>query len=185
MQHYAPAASYADDDSSPEGDPTDAALLRSSCDVPARERTRLEAEVTRVLPFDRERRIASVVVSSAAGVTSYTHGAPEAVLARVTARFGPAGTELPVGPDERAEVEALVNEWARKGLRVIALARCATGALGLEQATLCGRTELMSRSEQNLVLVGLLGLADPPRSEVAAALRASAGRGRHDHHDHG
>jgi magnesium-transporting ATPase (P-type) len=62
----------------------------------------------------------------------------------------------------RAEVLALVTSWAHEGLRVLAFADRALG----------GPADQLSRSqvEQDLTLLGLVAMVDPPRPEVAAAV---------------
>jgi Ca2+-transporting ATPase len=154
------------------GDPTDAALLR----VWAAHRAEVEAagralETLRVVPFDRERKLATVLTSGALGVISHSHGAPEALIERARWALSENAEEVELTDDARAELSVLVDEWASDGLRVIALARAARDAVSLEQATILEREALLSKVEQDMVLVGLLGIADPPRSEVRAALQ--------------
>ncbi len=166
----APGARVADDGSI-RGDPTDAALLRvwhahrdaaasAGCDL----------ETLRVVPFDRERKMVTVVTSSDRGVESHSHGAPEAVLARSSQVLGAAAEARPLDDEARVQLTRRVEEWAALGLRVIAVARARAGVVTLEEATLLEREALLDRVEHEMVLVGLLGIADPPRPEVALAL---------------
>ena len=125
------------------GDPMEAAI-----DVLAR-RAGLDTEALRekasvVFPFDPRRRRMSV----AAEGRFVTKGAPDAVLPRCS--------DLDDGAAERA-VDAMVA----RGLRVLAV------------ATRDLPTPLPQRAddaETDLRLVGLLGLHDPPRDDVADAL---------------
>ncbi|WP_069173963.1 cation-translocating P-type ATPase [Streptomyces griseus] len=108
--------------------------------------------------FDPRIRLMSVLTSPPGpGDRSLliTKGAPEAVLARV-AGSGGARSEEVVRTTRAAE------DMAREGMRVLAVATRAfpSGSLPL------GREE----AESDLEILGLVGLYDPPRPEVAAAV---------------
>ncbi|NKQ55998.1 magnesium-translocating P-type ATPase [Amycolatopsis sp. K13G38] len=134
--------------SNPDGDPLDTALWES----PAAHRFdtagwRKIAE----LPFDHERRMASVLVEGE-GRMLVTKGAPEAVLARCS----------DVPPSARTALDA---EFAA-GNRVVAVAvRPATGSA------------VTAADERDLRLVGLLVFLDAPKRGAADALRRLAGLG--------
>jgi Mg2+-importing ATPase len=104
----------------------------------------------RVLPFDHERRLVSVLVRDAAtaALTLVAKGAPEAVLARCRSN---------VTDDVR---ESLQAEFA-SGNRVVALA---TRPVATDH-------DLSAADEQDLDLVGFLVFLDPPKSDAAASLR--------------
>jgi magnesium-transporting ATPase (P-type) len=98
-------------------------------------------------PFDPHRRRMSVVV----GDELLVKGAPDAVLPRCTAATAGAEAEL--------------DRLAAAGLRVLAVAHRRLGpAVGLDGST--GADDL----ERDLELLGLVGLQDPPRPGVGAAL---------------
>jgi calcium-translocating P-type ATPase len=104
-----------------------------------------QAPVTRRYPFDSQRRRMSVM----AGPMLYVKGAPDDMLPRCwNAAESGAATAL----------EALTA----RGLRVLAVAVGDGGRLA-DDAT-------ADDAERDLRLVGLLGLEDPPRSEVREAL---------------
>ena len=129
-----------------EGDPMEAAL-----DVFAR-RLGVEVEVdaaihpvTRRFPFTPHRRRMSLV----AGDRLLVKGAPEVVLPLC---------------ESAGAAETIVEDMARRGLRVLAVARRV-----VEDPTLLGSAEQV---EQDLELLGLVGLEDPPRSGVSESLAA-------------
>jgi magnesium-transporting ATPase (P-type) len=129
----------------PRGDPMEAALdafARRAGLSPEEERRR-EPDRRR-FPFDPRRRRMSVLV----GNRVLVKGAPDAVLPRC------------VRGHEGAE-QALEG-FAQRGLRVLAVAarEAADDPTDAEQA------------EHDLTLLGLLGLEDPPRPEVAASIEA-------------
>ncbi|EME55344.1 P-type HAD superfamily ATPase [Rhodococcus ruber BKS 20-38] len=110
--------------------------------------------VTRRFVFDPRRRRESVVV----GGRLLLKGAPDAVLPRCA----DAGELI-----DRAE-EALAD-MASRGLRVLAVAR--------RTLTDPGAVTDPDLAERDLELLGLLGMEDPPRIAVPAALRAARGAG--------
>jgi calcium-translocating P-type ATPase len=132
----------------PRGDPMEAALVTLA------NRLGLDPEGDRTArpdrarhPFDPHRRRMSVVV----GDELLVKGAPDAVLPRCTAATTGAGTEL--------------DRLAADGLRVLAVAR----------RRLAPSDDLLDASEvdeleRDLELLGLVGLQDPPRPGVGAAL---------------
>lgn len=107
--------------------------------------TQTAGGVTKVFPFDPRRRRMSAVVDG----TLHVKGAPDAVLPRCV---NPQG----------AEVE--VQRMAVRGLRVIAVARRAVGEIGSSVQA--------DEIEAELELLGLLGIEDPPRPEVAQSIAA-------------
>ncbi|HET7540619.1 MAG TPA: cation-transporting P-type ATPase [Polyangiaceae bacterium] len=127
------------------GDPMEAALhalsLRLGIDLATEERA--APELTR-FAFDPRRRLMSVVTSDAV----FTKGAPDAVFERCT--------------QVAAAARRAAAHMAERGLRVIAVAQRATSGQALPSSA--------SEAEAALELLGLIGLADPPRREVKAAL---------------
>jgi Ca2+-transporting ATPase len=138
------------------GDPTESALLTAALargiDPDALRRARPRQ---RELPFDSRRRRMSVVVASGdadaagGGLEAITKGAPQEVIEHCEGEQGPA--------------LAAAARLASQGYRVLAVARRrGDGSL------LGARAEAL---EHGLELVGLVGLYDPPRPEVAEAIR--------------
>lgn len=127
----------------------DAAARRLSGRPAAPEET---SSVLRRFSFDPERRRESVLTSEELIVK----GAPDAVLPLCTG-----------GGLDRAA--AVVIELAGEGLRVLAVAR-----RGARQVAADDDAE---GAEQDLELMGLLGLQDPARPGVAASIEAARGAG--------
>jgi calcium-translocating P-type ATPase len=151
-------------DGEPSGDPTEIALLRAAAklgvrtDPAARERGR-----RREFRFDPTLKLMSTIDERDGALWVDAKGAPEALLERCKRILGEAGDERPLAAEDRARVERMVEDNARKGLRVLALARRAIPA-GEESPT------EREQAEQNLCLVGLAAMIDPPRPEVADAV---------------
>ncbi len=122
--------------------------------------TTLHREILPTPPLPREReRAGGEGASEDSGVIAYTKGAPERLLPLCRARLD-GGREAPF---DRAKMDAVVERMAADGLRVLAVACRRFPALP-------ARVEAQD-IETDLVLLGLVGLMDPPRPEVEAAVR--------------
>ena len=149
--------------SAPTGDPTEVALLElaAACglDVSA---SRREAARRRVFRFDPRLKLMTTVDEQDGGLVINTKGAPEEVLARAS-RIRRGTQEPPVSAADRATVGRVMDEYARQGLRVLAVARRRLPA----GAPVPGQRE---DAERDLCLIGLVAMLDPPRPEVPAAI---------------
>jgi magnesium-transporting ATPase (P-type) len=141
-----------EDDGELHGDPTEIALVEGAAAHAAPvDLGRRDAGCRARFRFDPRLRLMSVVQADDANrLRVIVKGAPEAVLNRVA--------EGSVAAAEAAE------RLARDGMRVLAVAVRELPA-GAERPA--GRQD----TETELKLLGLVGLYDPPRSEVAAAVR--------------
>ncbi|UOX90441.1 cation-transporting P-type ATPase [Amycolatopsis sp. FBCC-B4732] len=147
------------------GDPTELALL----DFAAASGVRLDAstrDADRLVlyPFDPRLKMMSTVDGSRTGPRMRdTKGAPEQVVPRCLTALDAAGHEVGLTAPRRARITALVDEMAGRGLRVLAVA----------DGPVPGEAPLTrDAAESGLRLLGLVGLADPPRPEVAGAVAA-------------
>ncbi len=111
------------------------------------------------LPFDAERMRMSTLHRADGDAILYCKGALEAVLPHCTG-VERAGNVVPMDEALRARFLAAEREFATRGERVLALA---WRRLPADTAP--------DRWEEELVLAGLVGLEDPPRAEVPAAVR--------------
>ncbi|MFN9636951.1 MAG: cation-translocating P-type ATPase [Synechococcaceae cyanobacterium] len=155
------------------GDPTETGLLLAAlaAGLEPQEQQRRHPR-RREIPFDSHRRRMSVLVDWRGGdddlpladgeTLVLTKGAPLEVLGHCNAWVTPQGA-VPLGEAERRRGIAANDAMARKGYRVIAVAVRAGGSGDADAPA----TEL----EQGQALVGLVGLYDPPRPEVADAVR--------------
>jgi Mg2+-importing ATPase len=126
------------------GNPLDCALWESP---DARGLAGLGAKRLATLPFDYERRLASVLVQEDGGERRViVKGAPEVVMARSTN----------IAPHARAVLQQLFAQ----GSRVVAVAT----------RTVDDQTELTSSDERDLQLAGFLTFLDPPKPDAADAL---------------
>jgi len=144
------------------GDPTELALLEGAASAGV-DPEAVRASRARVFSFDPELRRMATIDGDDGQLVVHVKGAPEEVLARCTALAEESG-EVVLTDDHRAELAARVEQWASSGLRVLAVADRvlppATRAADLDREYV----------ECELTLIGLVGLMDPPRPEVRAAV---------------
>ncbi len=140
------------------GDPTEVALLVAAGKAAIRRET-LEAEEPRLrtLPFDSDRKRMTVVRERQGAAHAYVKGAPEAILTRSTRVRTNAG-DVPLDAPLRARLEQAIAQLAADALRVLALAE-----RRLERSE-------SGEVEEDLTLLGLAGLQDPPRAEARDAV---------------
>jgi Ca2+-transporting ATPase len=138
-------------DGSVSGDPVDAALVLAAHEKGlTHDVLHGERRLVREVPFDPERKRMTLVYAEGGGHRVYMKGAPEVVLAQVRG--------------DGARLSRLAEEWARAGLRVLAVA---------EREVPEGDDEF----EQDLSAVGLVGLHDPLRATAHDAVRQAGAAG--------
>ncbi len=152
------------------GDPTEAALLVAA----KKAGFDYEAELDKMrrvfeLPFDSVRkRMTTIHMDHRFGRIGYVKGAPKEVLELCTRVETLEGvTEL--GAEMRAQIVAQNDEFARNGLRVLAMA--------YRQIEKHEVDFTPAETERDLVFVGLMAMMDPPRDEVAIAVQECATAG--------
>ncbi|MDP3724354.1 MAG: cation-transporting P-type ATPase [bacterium] len=136
------------------GDPTEIALLQYAQEQNVSiEQTRTSSAVVHEFSFDQKRKMMSVVVTKGSGALVFSKGAPDVILA---ASY--------LSPKQREDIQKEVTRMVDKGLRVLGV------AVKEERSS---KKEHWNRDlvEHNLTFLGLVGMIDPPRSEVAAAIQ--------------
>jgi P-type Ca2+ transporter type 2C len=154
------------------GDPTEACLgvvaQKAGLDI-----TTLSSETPRIreLPFDSRRKRMSTIhqLNKPSGSirAAYVKGAPKEVLELCTG-ISIHGAREDITQSQCDEIMQANDKYARNGLRVLAVAcRYITRETGLPSALSAYTPELV---EQELIFLGLVVMADPPRPEVAEAV---------------
>lgn len=152
-----------------KGDPTEGALIVAAAKA-GLDKSALDAHFPRVdeIPFSSESKrmttLHSALHSEAAveGVCAYAKGAPEVILESCTRQATAGGEELLDGASRAAILDEVLR-MASEGLRVLAVA----DKSGATRET----------AENDMTFLGLAGMIDPPRPEVAAALRTCESAG--------
>jgi len=144
------------------GDTTEGALLvvaaKGGVDLATEQQLAPRVEE---FPFDADRKLMTTVHRVGDGFVAYVKGSPQELLARCTHVVQGAGGVVPISETMRARALAVNDDMSRDTLRVLAVAYRAVphGAGQIE-------------AEQDLILLGLVGMLDPPRMEVAPAIAA-------------
>ena len=117
--------------------------------------------------FNSMRKRMTVIEHRPDGMLAHTKGAPEIVIARCT-RMLEGTEERPLTGADRTGLDEVCADLAASGLRTLALARRALPADTVlnEDAVEC-----------DLTLLGVVGIIDPPRAEVPAAIRTATRAG--------
>ena len=121
--------------------------------------------------FSRDRKSMSVLVGQGQHQRLLVKGAPESVLDRCShALLGSNGKRVPLDKKLTSLLFEEVVEYGNRGLRVIALA--GVDDVGSNPLLSSAKTtEEYSRLEADMTLIGLVGMLDPPRPEVAESIR--------------
>jgi P-type Ca2+ transporter type 2C len=158
-----------------QGDPTEGSLI-----VAARKLGIAEPELERYpriaeIPFTSERKRHTTVHLDRATpgkLHVFVKGAPELLLGKCQYVLD-KGEVVRLTDESRAGLLQRNEELARQALRTLAIATRTMPAalLGVDpQAAASARIELSESIEADLVLLGLVGMIDPPRPEAKAAV---------------
>jgi P-type Ca2+ transporter type 2C len=144
------------------GDTTEGAILvaaaKAGIDLPA-EATRTPRVAA--FPFDPGRKLMTTVHQVGGRYDAYMKGSPQAVLERCTHACW-QGQEVNLEAGLRREIAGANDAMAAQAMRVLAVASRTVGS---------GRAT-QREAENGLTFLGLVGMSDPPRPEVTAAVRA-------------
>lgn len=121
--------------------------------------------------FSRDRKSMSVLVGNGKVQKLLVKGAPESILERCShALLGSNGKRVALSKKHSNLISEEVVEYGNRGLRVIALA--SIDDVASNRLLHSAKTTLeYAKLEQNMTLIGLVGMLDPPRPEVAASIQ--------------
>jgi len=144
----------------PVGDPTEVALLMS-VDPALASLTELRRRYPRVdeLSFDSARKRMTTLHSDDGGFLLCSKGAPEVIIDR-SQRFETSHGPEPLDEQRRRSAMSVSEEFAARGLRTLALA----------YRTIPDQPADLSQEENNLVLIGIVGMSDEVRPEAHRAV---------------
>lgn len=158
-----------DDDGNLVGEPTEMALVAYSMSL-GMNKNELLKSAPRVgeAPFDSNRKMMSTIHKTADGILQFTKGAPDEILKHCT-RIFKNGEASPLTDADRDAVLKKNKEFADRALRVL--------ACGYKQLPCVPEDQSPDNIENELVFCGLVGMIDPVRPEVKAAIEECRGAG--------
>lgn len=156
------------------GDPTEACLgvAAQKAGISVEEQAEATPRI-RELPFDSRRKRMTTIHALSQPVNgcqrvAYVKGAPKEVLELCTEIYS-GGKRAPITAEQHDDIMRANDRYARNGLRVLAVAcRYISKDMNLPTALSAYTPELI---EQDLTFIGLVVMADPPRPEVADAVK--------------
>jgi calcium-translocating P-type ATPase len=110
-------------------------------------------------PFDADRKIMTTLHQVGEGVEAFVKGSPQALIERCS-EVQWDGRVVPLSPELRQLIEEVNDTMANAALRVLAIATRKVDSSDVDQEV----------AEHGLTLLGLVGMVDPPRVEVAQAV---------------
>jgi len=121
------------------------------------------------MDFTRDRKMMSTLCSRKGTNILFAKGAPEAILEKcANALTNGKGAAEPMNDQVRKDLNDVLNKYAKTSLRVLALAMRPMPAK---------QTTVSEEDERDLTFLGFVGIADPPRTEVARAIAMCRGAG--------
>lgn len=142
------------------GDPTEAAIkvaaAKAGVNLDDLERRRPR---TFEFPFDSTRKRMTTLHTLEGRAVAYVKGAPKELL-ELCDRIRIDGVDAPLDDALRARMSKENDDLSKQGLRV----------LGIAYRPDLPKTRDVNEVEQHLVFLGLVGMMDPPRPEVADAV---------------
>lgn len=143
-----------------KGDPTEGALVVAGAKA-GLHKADLELQFPRVneIPFTSEtKRMTTLHIGPGGleqGTTAYSKGAPEIILASCVRQLAEDG-DIALTAASREVILQAAHQMASEALRVLAVASKANASL--------------ENAEHEMTFLGLVGMIDPPRPEVKAAI---------------
>jgi Ca2+-transporting ATPase len=140
-----------------QGDPTEGALVVAAAKA-GLDKGGLDAQQPRQseIPFTSETKRMTTLHGGPDGVTAYSKGAPEVIIGSCTRQLTAQG-ETPLDAQGREAVLAVARQMAGDALRVLAVAT--------------KKSATRNTAEQEMTLLGLVGMIDPPRPEAKAGIQ--------------
>jgi Ca2+-transporting ATPase len=153
-----------------QGNPTEGALVvaAAKAGISRADLKEQQYDTLQKFPFDSTRKMMSVLVRLPSGERVLTaKGAPDVILARASEVLL-HGEEVALTAARRAEIEQVIESFGEKALRTLAIAYKRVSEEIPDDA---------EDHEQDVVLVGIHGIMDPPRPEVPTAVAEAESAG--------
>jgi Ca2+-transporting ATPase len=152
-----------------QGNPTDGALVvaAAKAGISRAELKAQQHDTLQKFPFDSTRKMMSVLVRMPTGERALAaKGAPDVILSRASELLL-HGEEVALTDERRVEIERTIQDFGERALRTLAIA----------YKRVDHETPDDNDHEQDVVLVGIHGIMDPPRPEVPKAVAEAESAG--------
>ena len=143
------------------GDPTETALIDLGFKIKFDIENTLKLQRVKEYPFDSDRKLMTTVNKVGDKYIAYTKGGIDELLAKCT-KYEINGEIKDNLNEYKATIEKYNIEMAKDALRVLAMA--------YKELDHEPTDEEMKNIESDLIFVGMVGMIDPPREEVKAAV---------------
>lgn len=139
-----------------KGDPTEGALVVAAAKA-GFQKAELDRQYPRLqeIPFTSETKRMSTLHETPGGRVAYSKGAPEVILNACTRTIDENG-ELPLDGEMRKKFLNAAQEMGSHALRVLAVATRPASTI--------------QEGENDMILLGMVGMIDPPRPEAREAI---------------
>ncbi len=147
------------------GDPTEGALITvaKKAEIDSKELSKKYPRINEI-PFSSDRKMMSTAHEVNKKFFVYTKGAPEILLSKCN-RILRNSREMKLSQLWKDDILSIMKDYASNGLRVLGVAYKET------------KSTAEKEMEKDLIFVGLIGMMDPPRSEVKEAIKICNGAG--------
>jgi len=165
------------------GDATDQAVLRFAESMNPVENLRKFYRIVFRIAFNSKNKFMIHVIQSQSepqeGTLLTIKGAPDILLPRCISFIAPDGSISELTEERRLMIENIKNKWSSQGKRVILLAKKPLDQVRFDPTVQPREYEedMMGRAMGNLILVGIVGIVDPPRAEIPEVVRILRGAG--------
>ncbi|GLA30049.1 hypothetical protein AnigIFM63326_008246 [Aspergillus niger] len=157
------------------GNATDAAVLRLAEMLRTNGQTDLnDYERTHQIPFNSKNKWMLTVHQNPSSSTHnliYVKGAPDVLLPKCTSYWSKDGVAKPLDAAAKDMFSAFQQKLSRRAQRVIVLCQreyAPTATVGTNQFN----DELLANGVQDLTIIGIFGIIDPPRPEIPETVAA-------------
>lgn len=161
------------------GDATDQAILRFAETLCSVSNIRNKWQAVYRIPFNSKDKF-MVQISQPAHVTMgaepltlFIKGAPDILLSKCSHFLAGSNSSSELTTTHRRRIEEVKDQWSREAKRVILLAkkRLPSSLLSFDPQSLAFEDAVKSEINQELELLGLVGIVDPPRDEIPNVIR--------------
>jgi sodium/potassium-transporting ATPase subunit alpha len=104
----------------------------------------------------------------------FVKGAPDVLLPRCSSILLPSGQTVSLTPDLYEDLTVLQSRWSSIGQRVLLLTRRTMSYSEIDAKTFGspeGQERVLREYMSDLVVVGMIGIVDPPRADIPSVVK--------------